>query len=187
MTKQEILKGIRVLLGMHKFDEATLADGTKIMNDSDEAFAPGQKLYVIDSEGNRVSAPEGEHTTESGIVLTVDAEGTITGVKEPDAEGEGALEAGKEEKMQDEEIVEKVADALTPELIMEIVTPIVEEVAAMKKEVEAMKKEFEEYKNGPAKESMKKSFSKLNFNKTENEVIDAYSRIADLRREFYKK
>lgn len=192
MTKKEVLGVIKVLLGMHKFDEATLADGTKIMNDSDESFAPGQKLFVIDSEGNKVSAPEGEHTTESGIVITVDAEGTITGVKEPDAEGEGSLEAGKEEKMEEESPVLEVAEAvvesgMTPEAILELVAPIVEEIQAIKTEVEEMKKSFEEYKNGPAKESMKKSFSKLNFNKTENEVLDAYSRIANLRREFYKK
>lgn len=190
MNKTEVLKKIQVLLGMHKFDEATLADGTKITNDSSDAFAPGQSLFVIDAEGNKVPAPEGEHTTESGIVLTVDASGVITGVKEPDAEGEGSLEAAKDkEKMQDEEeIIEDVAEALTPDMIMEIVAPIVEEVTAIKEEVEAMKKAFEDYKNGPAKENMKKAFNKFSgIVATEDEAAAAYARIARLRKEINLK
>jgi len=85
---------------------ATLVDGTKIMTDEEGDFAPGQKLFVITEAGDKVSAPEGEHTTESGIVVTVDAEGTITGVKYPDQPGEASLE---EEMMPNEEIVAAVA------------------------------------------------------------------------------
>jgi len=191
MNKAEVLKKIQVLLGLHKFDEATLADGTKITNKSDERFAPGQNLFVLDAEGNEVPAPEGEHQTESGITLTVDGAGVITGVKEPDMEGEGSLEA-KKEKMEEESSILDVAEAvvesgLTPEAVLELVAPIVEEIAAVKEEVAMMKKAFEDYKDGPAKESMKKSFSKLNFGKTENEVVDAYSRIAALKKELHKK
>jgi len=191
MNKAEVLKKIQVLLGLHKFDEATLADGTKITNKSDEKFAPGQNLFVLDAEGNEVPAPEGEHQTESGITLTVDGAGVITGVKEPDMEGEGSLEA-KKEKMEEESPILDVAEAvvesgLTPEAVLELVAPIVEEIAAVKEEVAMMKKAFEDYKDGPAKESMKKSFSKLNFGKTENEVVDAYSRIAALKKELHKK
>ncbi len=196
MTKNEVLNKVRILLGLEKFDSATLADGTKIESDGD--FAPGVELYVIDAEGNRVPAPEGEHTTESGMVVTVDAEGKITGVKRPDEEGEGSLEAEKEEEVVEEkmevseeaieEVVEEVAEAgLNPEAVLELIAPVVEEIAMMKDEIEKMKKDFEDYKDGPAKESMKKSFSRSNFNKSEEEVIDAYSRLANLRREFSKK
>ena len=193
MNKAEVLKKIQVLLGLHKFDEATLVDGTKITNKSDERFGPGQNLFVLDAEGNEVAAPEGEHQTESGITLTVDGAGVITGVKEPDVEGEGSLEAKKEEKMMDEgssvlEVAEAVVESgMTPEAILELVAPIVEEIAAVREEVAMMKKAFEDYKNGPAKESMKKSFSKLNFGKPENEVVDAYSRIAALKKELHTK
>lgn len=79
--------------------EAELADGTKITNKEEGDFAEGQMLYVIDAEGNEVMAPEGEHTTKSGIVLVVDAEGKITGVKYPDVEGEGSLEDQSKDKM----------------------------------------------------------------------------------------
>lgn len=195
MTKTEALKRLKVLLGLEKFDDATLADGTKITNKSDEKFAPGQNLYVVDAEGNEVTAPEGEHTTESGIVLTVDANGVITGVKEPDMEGEGSLAAKKEEKMEEEyspaekvlEVAEAVVESgMTPEAVLEIVAPIVAEIAAVREEVAMMKKAFEDYKDGPAAESMKKSFSKLNFGKTENEIEDAVSRVARLKAELHK-
>jgi len=101
------------------FAEATLVDGTKIMTDEEGDFAPGQKLYVITEAGEKVSAPEGEHTTESGIVVAVDAEGTITGVKYPDQPGEASLEeieievSPEEEMMPKEEIVAAVAEAVT--------------------------------------------------------------------------
>lgn len=203
MTKKDVLSKVRVLLGLQKFDDALLADGTRITNKLDEKFAPGQALFVVDAEGNEVPAPEGEHTTESGIVLVVDAAGMITGVREPDMEGEGSLAAAEEEdkkeEMYEESPAEKVAEAaenvaeaadmagVTPEAVLEMITPIVEEIASVREEIEMMKKEFESYKNGPAKESMKKSFSKLNTRKSEDEVLDAYTRIAKLRREFSKK
>ena len=196
MTKNEVLNKVRVLLGLEKFDEATLADGTKILNKSDEEFAPGQDLFVVDAEGNEVPAPEGEHTTESGIVLTVDAEGKITGVKEPDMEGEGSLAAADEEEKEkmevSEEAIEEVAEeivseGLNPEEVLEMIAPVVEEIAMMKDEIEKMKKDFEDYKDGPAKENMHKSFSKSMFGKNEEATIDAYTRLAKLRADFHKK
>lgn len=78
--------------GEKKMTEATLVDGTKITNDSDMDFEVGQKLFVITEEGTKVPAPEGEHTTESGIVVVVDAEGVITGLSKPDGEEEGSLD-----------------------------------------------------------------------------------------------
>lgn len=75
-----------------KFAEATLADGTKISNKKDAEFAVGDKLYVIIDGGEDVIAPEGEHTTESGITVTVNEAGDITGIKRPDSAGEGSLE-----------------------------------------------------------------------------------------------
>lgn len=75
---------------LRKFDEAELADGTIVGTDGD--FEVGKKLYVKDEAGEWVQAPEGSHVTKSGIELVVDSEGTITGLKKPDAEGEGSLE-----------------------------------------------------------------------------------------------
>lgn len=132
------------------FAEATLVDGTKIMTDEEGDFAPGQKLYVITEAGEKVSAPEGEHTTESGIVLTVDAEGTITGVKYPDQPGEAALEEieveikPEEEMMPKEEIVAAVAEA---------VASVIEEVEMRyKKRMEELEAKFNDFAKSPATE-----------------------------------
>lgn len=200
MNKKEVLSTIRVLLGLEKFADATLVDGTKVTNDMSDELAEGQKLYVIDAEGNKVDAPEGEHTTDSGITVTVDAEGIITGIARPDEGAEGSLEAkkdkmmddAKKEKMMDSpgekllEVAENVAElGLTPEAVLEMVAPIVEEVAALKDEVATMKKAFEDYKNGPAAEKMSKRFNKFSQNTTSPE--DAYARIAKIKAEMHGK
>jgi hypothetical protein len=126
------------------FAEATLIDGTKIMTDVEGDFAAGQKLYVITEAGEKVSAPEGEHTTESGIVLTVDAEGTITGVKYPDQPGEASLQEIEVELMPKEEIVAAVAEA---------VASIMEEVEMRYKEkMEELEKKFNDFSKAPATE-----------------------------------
>lgn len=192
MNKKEVLSTIRVLLGLEKFADATLVDGTKVTNDMSDELAEGQKLYVIDAEGNKVDAPEGEHTTDSGITVTVDAEGIITGIARPDEGAEGSLEA-KKEKMMDEapgekllEVAENVAElGLSPEAVLEMVAPIVEEVAALKDEVATMKKAFEDYKNGPAAEKMSKRFNKFSQNTASPE--DAYARIAKIKAEMHGK
>jgi len=77
---------------------AKLTDGTEIMTEEEgDKFEVGQVLYAKTESGEIVKAPEGEHTTESGIVITVDGEGVITGVKYPDEAGEGSLEDLKKE------------------------------------------------------------------------------------------
>ena len=93
------------------FASATLADGTKITNMVEGDFEVGQELHVITEEDQHVIAPEGSHTTDSGIVITVSGQGIITGVKYPDQEGEGSLEeASKEEMSSEEEAAEETAE-----------------------------------------------------------------------------
>jgi len=134
------------------FAEATLADGTKVTNEKEDALAEGDSLFVIDAEGNSVQAPEGEHTTDSGIVVTVDAEGKITGIKEPDAEGEGSLEE-MEEVVPTEGIQEAVIAA-----IAEIVMP---ELESMKKKMAEMQDAMKTMYAAPASvPTLEKKFSK---------------------------
>lgn len=83
---------------------ATLVDGTKVEAEGD--FEVGKPLFVITEAGERVPAPEGEHTTDSGIVVVVDAEGVITGIRKPDMAPEGSLE------MSIEDVVETFTSAL---------------------------------------------------------------------------
>lgn len=136
-----------ILVDTEVMSKATLTDGTEIMTDEEGEFAPGQMAYVITQEGEKVKAPEGEHTTESGIVITVDAEGRITGVKYPDEAGEGSLEDMKRE-------MKKMKEAMSEMLSV---------VSSFNKELSSYKKDYEEFKAQPQFKTPvveKKGFSK---------------------------
>lgn len=115
---------------------ATLTDGTKVETDTPGDFVVGDKLYVITQEGERVQAPEGEHTTESGIVLVVDAEGFITGVKYPDEAGEGSLENLKKDMETMKEAMSQMLGLFT-------------EMNKYKEELTSIKSEFNEFRKQP--------------------------------------
>jgi hypothetical protein len=169
-----------------KFVEATLADGTKITNMLDADFEVGQELHVITEEGEHVLAPSGEHTTESGIVLTVDGEGIITGVKHPDSEGEGSLtEEEMSTELAEEEVIEEIMEEgdikeAIIEAIMETVAP---EIEAMKQKMAEIEEKMKEYMSTPAtqptkerefkKEGKELSFldTKFDFKKAQLEAI----------------
>jgi len=178
--KNETLVNTKV---KEKFTEATLADGTKISNMVDADFEVGQELHVHTEAGEMVVAPSGEHTTESGIVITVDGEGKITGVKHPDAEGEGSLEASpvseemaevdpgvvtsedvatgdESESFEDGDVREAIISA-----IAEVVAPELEMLKAKMSEMEEQMKKH--YSAEPAaKPSLESKFSK-----TENKPL----------------
>lgn len=123
---------------------AVLTDGTKIETDESGDFKVGQKLYVITKEGEKVSAPEGEHSTESGITIVVDGEGIITGVKYPDTEGEGSLK----QDMTD------MKYAMT-----ELLSMITEMNGKFKTDLNSLKTEFNEFKKQPDRAPVVKSIS----------------------------
>lgn len=129
---------------------ATLPDGTKIETDEDGPFAVGQQLYFITSEGERVTAPEGEHTTESGITVVTDEKGIITGVKYPDEAGEGSLESMKKD-------MEKMTKAIS-----EMASLIGDLNGKFKKEMGELRKEVSEFKQAPDREPVIKKFSSSN-------------------------
>jgi prefoldin subunit 5 len=130
------------MMKKEKMTSAILADGTKIETDGEGEFQVGEKLYVITEEGERVDAPEGEHTTESGIVLTVDSESVITGVKYPDEEGEGSMEDMK-----------KMKETMSSLLSM------MKELQTVTSEFKKMKEEFESFKKSPDRDPVLKKFS----------------------------
>lgn len=165
-----------------KFAEATLADGTKISNKKDAEFAVGDKLYVIIDGGEDVIAPEGEHTTESGITVTVNEAGDITGIKRPDESGEGSLEDFSKETKTEEvdatELAEHDEEIIIEEEGMnehydrgEIIEAIMEEMAPKIEDLEKKMsscmdrlaehdEKMKEYMSEPAKSpAMEKKFS----------------------------
>lgn len=122
--------------------EATLVDGTKVEAEGD--FEVGKPLFVITAEGERVPAPEGEHTTDSGIVVVVNAEGVITGITRPDETPEGSLEAEKTEVSM-EELVDEFAS---------MVKKLMAEIDSMKDKQEEMNQKFSKFAAEPAGEKV---------------------------------
>jgi hypothetical protein len=132
-----------------KFVSATLEDGTKITNESSDDFEVGQTLYVITEEGDTVKAPEGSHTTESGIQIVVDEEGAITGVRRPDEEGSGSLESSEQFTILKTEMAEiKTA-------ISQVLNLFSEFSASAEVELNEVKKELENFKKSPEVENIK--------------------------------
>jgi hypothetical protein len=91
MDAQEAIKKIKIALGMEKpeqeFKEAKLADGVTIVTWDGELL--GTDLMVISEEG-KIPAPDGDHTLESGEIVTV-ADGKVINI-EPAKEEEEEVE-----------------------------------------------------------------------------------------------
>ena len=163
MTKDELKALVKQHFNLveksEKFDSATLEDGTKVTNDMDEAFEIGQMLYVITEEGEKVAAPEGDHVTESGIVLTVDAEGKIVDLKRPDIEGEGEGLAEHDEK-EDMEVEEQLAKNKMQEEEAQDQEQAMEEMPKLEDIIEVIGEVVEE-KMAEHKEDMKVKIEKM--------------------------
>jgi hypothetical protein len=161
------------------FAEATLVDGTRITNMLDAEFEVGQELHVITQEGEHVIAPSGEHTTESGITITVDGEGKITGVARPDGDDSGSLaeeemsaesteetvtEESTKEELAEEEIIEEVMedDVKLEEIIIEAIAEIVApEIEALKATLADHEEKLKEYMSQPASEPVEEAKAKF--------------------------
>jgi hypothetical protein len=96
MEATEAIKKIRLALGMdmptQEFKEAKLADGVTIV--TWEGELEGAELMVVSEEG-KIPAPDGEHTLESGEVVTV-AEGKVTSLTPAKEEVEEEVEVEME-------------------------------------------------------------------------------------------
>jgi len=134
---------------------ATLVDGTKIETDEEGEFMVGQQLFVITEEGEKVTAPEGEHTTQSGITVVVNSEGVITGVKYPDETGEGSLDNSRQE-------MKKMKEAMT-EMIS-----VMKEMNKFSEEFHSLKQDFKKFQKAPDREPVLKKFGSGT-----SEILDA--------------
>ena len=67
--------------------------------DGDEDLKAGDRVYIVDEEGNRTEAEDGEYTTEDQKVIVV-ADGAVSEIRDPEAEvaPEGEQEAPAEEE-----------------------------------------------------------------------------------------
>jgi hypothetical protein len=108
MTKNELKELVKqhfnlVEANVEKFDKAELEDGSEVSNQKAGKFELGQILYIKDDKGTFVEAPEGEHISKSGIQFILDRDSKITGLKYPDAKGEGSADLKSEDKMVEED------------------------------------------------------------------------------------
>lgn len=140
--------------------ETELTDGTKVKVTTvaeDGTLAIGDKVEVMDEEGNWVNAPEGKHETVDGLIIYVDAEGLINEIETP------ATEEVTEEM---EEVVEEVNDEMfnSINLILEEVKSLREELNSIKEENTELKSRVETFAKAPSDEPLKKTpdFNKLN-------------------------
>jgi hypothetical protein len=113
MTKIELKELVKqhfnlVEANVQKFDKAELEDGSKVSNEEAGKFAIGQTLFIEDADGKMVKAPKGEHVSSSGIQFILDKDSKITGLKYPDAKGEGDADLAVEDK--DDVVIEKKGD-----------------------------------------------------------------------------
>jgi hypothetical protein len=97
MEAQEAIKRIKIALGMEKpeqeFKEAKLADGVTIVTWDGELL--GADLMVISEEG-KIPAPDGDHTLESGEIVTV-TDGKVINIEPAKEEEEVEIELAAED------------------------------------------------------------------------------------------
>ena len=168
MKKEEILKKIRVFLGIMKeeFQTAKLADGSEISFDSLEI-----NREVYDADGN--SLKEGEYVLEDGTKFTVDENGVIKEIVEPNGE-ETKEEVVSEEMAEPTEPT--VEEPATPDYeeriaqlenkvdeLYEMLLAITEKIQASDNRVEETVEEFKKLKSQP-------SATPLHFNKSEEDA-----------------
>tara|TARA_R110000803_G_scaffold19165_1_gene50452 strand:- start:4442 stop:5137 length:696 start_codon:yes stop_codon:yes gene_type:complete len=163
------------------FAEAELVDGTHVTNMKDTEFEVGDELHVILEDGTHVVAPSGEHTTKSGITVTVSESGEITGIARPDEEGEGSL---AEDSIEEALAVEQVAETLSAEEtvseskteladhgedeameVAEIIEAVMEVVAPQIEALKAKLADHEEKMEAFGKATSTSSVKEKNFNK----------------------
>jgi len=104
------------------FEDAKLMDGTIVRY---EKLEVGMPLMVIDEAGAELPAPDGEHTLESGVIVTVEG-GIIT-----------EIETKEEEAPEEEMPIEQ------PMAAVETVSK--EDFEALKAEVDSLKTLFDQF------------------------------------------
>jgi len=126
------LKSIKHKMNTQKFVSATTTEGVVVKTDS-ETIEVGVEVYTEDEAGTKTPAPDGMHTLDNGMTITVEG-GKVTEVSE------AATEEG--------------LDAETVEVIQKAVAPI---IAEMQKNFDAQLAALKvELSNQPAGEPAKK-------------------------------
>ena len=101
--KQTMKKTLKDLVfGKQTFAEATTVDGVVLSYEGE--LEVGTAVFVTDTEGNQIAAPEGSHVLEDGRTIIVDADGIVVEVMEAEAVVEEQAEVT--ESLSRDEVVE---------------------------------------------------------------------------------
>jgi len=131
-----VINRVRIALGLVKFADAELLDGTKV---TAESFEVGQLLNVVAEDGSLSPAPEGTHEL-SDSYITVDANGIIVTIEPKTApvaaaEVPAAMAEVEVSTEVDPAIVKAVIEALLPTL-----TEMGDKISKMEAYMEKMEK-----------------------------------------------
>ena len=144
-----------------KMAEATLVDGTEVYTEGE--LPPGAILFVRAGEGADEDpfAPEGQHETTDGLLITVGESGEILSVEEKGGSEETPEEAqesfeDKEDDKKEEFDVEGLLEGIAGML-----QPYTEEIKELKEELSVLTSRFNEVADEPAAKKVSNTFSKV--------------------------
>lgn len=152
MNSQQAIKKIKVMLGMEKFAEQKLKDGSTIYYTE---LVEGQVITIKEGD-EQVPAPAGEYILEDDTVITVEEEGIIKKIEKPEEE------KPEEEKVEgtDEEPVEEPTDV--EKTLEEKVANLTERVKMLEEAFAELLQSYESFSKDSTKKYNKfsKSISK---------------------------
>lgn len=195
MTINDAITKLRVMLGAEEpvqevkdevsvsMSEATLVDGTVVMTEGE--LVPGAILYVQVEEGDAPFAPEGQHETTDGLIITVGENGEVVSVEEkateaePVAEEPAATEMAEEEEEKVEEETFNAEELLVG--VAEILKPYTEKIEELSTELSTLQERFNEVADAPAAAPVKKNF--MEDARAQKQIAEArLSRLAQIRK-----
>lgn len=148
-----------------KMAEATLVDGTEVYTEGE--LQPGAILFVRAGEGADEDpfAPEGQHETTDGLLITVGESGEILSVEEKGGSEETPEEAQESfEDKEDEKKEEFDVEGLL-EGIAGMLEPYTEEIKQLKEELSVLTSRFNAVADEPAAKKVRNTFSQEANNK----------------------
>lgn len=140
--KYEALKVLKQLFSKQNFADVKLVDGTIV---SAEAFEPGQDIFILDENGERIPAPNGEHEIEDGSKVIV-SDGKIESIiKAEDSESEVEIEEEMAIEVEIEPMIDEVPDKEKEIAILKgMIEEMMEKMKVMEDEMGKMKMSSDE-------------------------------------------
>jgi hypothetical protein len=149
--------------------DLVLEDGTPIQIDEQKEgiLSAGDLVFVLDADGNRNAAPEGQHRVMGVGVITVDAEGKLVEV----------VEEVTEEVPTEVDSIDKIIEIIKEELLNQF-NSLKSELDVIKEENKTLKERFNKFASEPSDEptNTKVDFSKQESKNNKEDKLKFFSR-----------